>query len=424
MRPWYLDAVGFGATPSPAYAQAIVDLQALSNWAPPQTSGGVLSGQIGGGGLGQASLPGQAAYTISDFLSAVSQFSPGDVQAVQSTGPYQTLVAQMNAVIANGDFSPGSDQSTTNYYTSKGNYNVASVAAAANQLIGFVSGLTGGGGSTPSNLPSNSSTFVPVAPLPTKILTSKPGNIVVVAAGGQVVGGPVAAIGPNGSPLYNPATGVTTNNPPSPGWTPPAPPVNAAVTTDPSTGATTVTTTNPDGSTTTTTDNGPGGEPTSVTTPPPYFGFFPAPRDCSGALVLALGIGAIAIGLLDLFVNSKEGEKALAVVAKPVDDAAKAVGIPDLPELIPDLSLPEFGPTLNPIRRRRRRNPEQQTRSGKLTRYGFSVGGIERKGNARISYEHGMFNVRGFTTHSRKHVNESFKTAAAARKFLAQVARS
>ena len=423
--PWYLDPIGVGALPRP-YTDAVNTLKALSNASPgasQASSPGVFGGTTSGGYVdaGVSELPGQVAYAIDTLQQSVAQFSPGDVQAVQSTGPYQTLVAQMNAVIANGDFSPGSDQPTTNYYTSKGNYNVASVAAAANQLIGFVSGLTGGGGPTQVISRATAARSFAVAPLPTEILTSKPGNIpngsqlynsaagsaassiTTQSSTGQVVGGPVPAVFPpvsvgpsSGAPpqVNNPNQPyIPLTNQPQSGSPPPpgqyVPGVTPGATTDPSTGATTVTVTNPDGSTTTTTDNGPGGEPNSVTTPAPYFYFF-HPRDDAGKLVLALGIGAMAMGLIVLAVNSKEGEKVLEVVAKPVDDAAKAVGIPADATLIPD--LPVFGPTLNPLpRRRRRRNPcgkWLKVRSGKRI-LGYvrplSGGGYIWKGTASFS---------------------------------------
>jgi hypothetical protein len=388
MRPWYLDAPGFGALPSnPAYSQALGQLQALANAAPAVTSAGILSSFT----TGTAELPGQVAYTIDVVAQAVAQFSGGDPQAMAANANWQTLLAQEQAVIANGDYVSATQHNTNNYYTQKGNYNVNTVVAAASALIPFVSGLTGSGTSSTlnpaPNTPSNG-TFVPVAP--PKILTAR-GNTSVTGAttvpSGQTVApifvplSPVT-IGPNGQ-TYNPTTGVTTNNPPPAGFTPPAPsdtpastssgdapppasttlPNGSTVTTDPSTGSTIVTTTNPDGSTTVTTSGGPGGEPTSYTTPAPYFGVF-HPRDDSGKLVLAFGLGAMALGLLVLAVNSEEGEKALAVVAKPVDDAAKTVGIPDIE--LP--SLPEFGPTLNPIKRRRRKISAKAKKLQKVNR--------------------------------------------------------
>ena len=370
MRPWYLDfnptgapPVGLGAVSSnPAYSQVIGQLQALANANPNPTSSGVFSSSTAF--IGTDELPGQVAYTIDVIAQTVPQFSGGDPAAMAANSNYQTLLAQEQAVIALGDYNSTTQVSSKNNYSSKGNYNVATVVAAANALIPFVNGLTGAGTSagfnpTP-NTPANG-TFTPVA-IPTKILTSR-GNTVpvttVLASGSQVVGGPVAfapvqvgpaAAGATGGaaataapPTGTPLPTVATVTSPTTGGT-------ATVTTDPSTGATTTTQTNPDGSVTTTTDNGPGGEPVSTTTPAPYFYFF-HPRDDSGKLVLALGIGAIAIGLLDLFVNSEPGEKVLDAVAAPVDDVAKAVGIPDLPSVMPD--LPEFGPALNPLSRRK-----------------------------------------------------------------------
>jgi hypothetical protein len=84
---------------------------------------------------------------------------------------------------------------------------------------------------------------------------------------------------------------------------------------------------------------------------------------------LALGIGAIAIGLLDLFVNSEPGEKVLDAVAAPVDDAAKAVGIPDLPPI----PVPEL-PTENPIRRRRKRKGRRKLSKAEKIQMDFAAG--------------------------------------------------
>jgi hypothetical protein len=356
MRPWYLDAPGFGALPSnPAYSQALSQLQALANAAPAVTSAGILSSFT----TGTAELPGQVAYTIDVIAGLIPSLSGGDPQAMAANANWQTLLAQEQAVIANGDYVSATQHNTNNYYTQKGNYNVNTVVAAASALIPFVSGLTGSGTSSTlnpaPNTPSNG-TFVPVAP--PKILTAR-GNTSVTGAttvpSGQTVApiyvplSPVT-IGPDGTPPAPSDTPASTSSDDAPPPTSTTLPNGSTVTTDPSTGSTIVTTTNPDGSTTVTTSGGPGGEPTSYTTPAPYFGVF-HPRDDSGKLVLAFGLGAMALGLLVLAVNSEEGEKALAVVAKPVDDAAKAVGIPDLPSMaLPE--LPEFGPSLNPIRRR------------------------------------------------------------------------
>ena len=393
MRPWYMDAepapygaTGFGALPA-AYANAISQLQILANIVSPQPQSGL--------------IPGEVAAIIDYVAQQVAQFSSGDVQTVQSNPAYQALLAQEQAVIANGDYTQSPPHATTTYYLSKGGYSFPAVGQAAAALMPVLQSLTGAM-APPAFNPTPNSTFTPVvtagsarglvravgpAPLTTSgsLLTPVPAGTVPPINAGLLPGS-------NPGPMYDPTTGVTTNNPgPPQPMDPNAPPTTGPSTatpaaggayvtppsgmatvmtpngpmtvpvhagpvssTDPSTGETTTTQTNPDGSVTVSTDGGPGGASNSVTYPPapPTLVFLPRTREDAGRLIMALGLGAIGMGLLTLFVSSEEGEKVVTEVAKPID--AVVTPVTDAVTGAVDAVLPESGPAQNPVRRRRR----------------------------------------------------------------------
>jgi hypothetical protein len=375
MRPWYMDAepaaygdTGFGALPA-AYGQAISTLQPLATIADASQAQ-------------SAYVPGQVAYMIDTLSQLVSQFSSGDAQTVQSNPAYQTLLAQEQAVIANGDYTTSPQHATTNFYTSKGNYSYPAIGQAAAALMPVLQGLTGAV-APPSFNPTPNSTFVPVPTVTSRassgVRAVGPAPLVaapLVSSGGLVPipAGTTPPSSATSSPAYNPATGVITNNPPplgtldpnnpaTGGMTPsgmiptpagyptPMGPVPTAVNTDPSTGVTTTYTTNPDGSTTAT-SSGPGTEPTTVTIPPPpVVIFIPETREGRNHFVMALALGVLGAGALALLASSTEGKKIVTEVAKPID--AVVTPVTNVVGDAVDAVFPE-GPTENPIRRKRK----------------------------------------------------------------------
>jgi hypothetical protein len=370
MLPWYLaePPVGMGAAANP-YADAQAQLGKIAS---------LVNANLTVQYVSAATVTAIAA-AASTLQADVAAFSSTDSATITNNPIYPFFIAMIPTA---ADAGPNGYQLPS----------IAEMGQYATELQGMVAALPGANGGS-----SSGAVFNPTPNAPLVISTSTGGRTAVSRLTPVVVASSTTQGTQTSTPNYNPTTGVTTNNPPPPGFNAANAPTTTvptssgpvtvptttsspggAVTTDPSTGATVVTSTNPDGSTTVTTDNGPGGEAVSTTIPPPYLYFF-HPRDDSGKLVLALGVGALVISLLVLAVNSEEGEKVLDAVAAPIDDAAKAVGVPDLPPI----PVPEL-PTENPIRRRRkrkgrRRNPEPlyviqvERRSGVFTAYNDDV---------------------------------------------------
>lgn len=62
------------------------------------------------------------------------------------------------------------------------------------------------------------------------------------------------------------------------------------------------------------------------------------------------------------------------------------------------------------------RDPKFYTKAGKLTRYAFSCGYVESKGELKLDMRHGTYHVAGFI--EGKHVQGSFDTVTEARRFM------